>query len=540
MLNEDIINLIYLLGAILFILDLKWMSHPRTAVRGNVAGAVGMLLVIVATLLSGQLDWIYIVLGVAIGSIVGAVTALRVKMTAMPEMVGLFNGFGGGASVLVAGSALAVAIAATDPEASCQLRAAAVASGIMSYVGQSDVSLQMKIATVASGIIGSVTFFGSYVAFGKLAEFLAVKWKLRTWQKIVKYGFSGVVAAGGVADAIVDGAVNGPDVVPWLVALSGMVIGGVLVTKTGRFPGMGALKLFSGIAALVLGVLVVMNPHNIAMFWLLVGVSGMLGVLLTLSIGGADMPVVIALLNSYSGLAAAATGFVINNNVLIVAGSLVGASGVILTNIMCKAMNRSLVNVLFGSLGPTASTPDADEIYTTVRSTSADDIAMLLDVAQRVVFVPGYGMAVAQAQHAVRDLGTMLEEKGIHVEYGIHPVAGRMPGHMNVLLAEADVPYEKLKEMDEVNATMGQVDVAVVIGANDVVNPVARTDPDSPIAGMPIIDVDKARTVIVIKRSLSPGFAGIPNPLFAMENALMFFNDGQKAILEIVSAVKEL
>jgi NAD(P) transhydrogenase subunit beta len=540
MLNKDIINLIYLLGAILFILDLKWMSHPRTAVRGNVAGAVGMLLVIVATLLSGQLDWIYIVLGVAIGSIVGAVTALRVKMTAMPEMVGLFNGFGGGASVLVAGSALAVAIAATDPEASCQLRAAAVASGIMSYVGQSDVSLQMKIATVASGIIGSVTFFGSYVAFGKLAEFLAVKWKLRTWQKIVKYGFSGVVAAGGVAYAIVDGAVNGPDVVPWLVALSGMVIGGVLVTKTGRFPGMGALKLFSGIAALVLGVLVVMNPHNIAMFWLLVGVSGMLGVLLTLSIGGADMPVVIALLNSYSGLAAAATGFVINNNVLIVAGSLVGASGVILTNIMCKAMNRSLVNVLFGSLGPTASTPDADEIYTTVRSTSADDIAMLLEVAQRVVFVPGYGMAVAQAQHAVRDLGTMLEEKGIHVEYGIHPVAGRMPGHMNVLLAEADVPYEKLKEMDEVNATMGQVDVAVVIGANDVVNPVARTDPDSPIAGMPIIDVDKARTVIVIKRSLSPGFAGIPNPLFAMENALMFFNDGQKAILEIVSAVKEL
>jgi NAD(P) transhydrogenase subunit beta len=247
---------------------------------------------------------------------------------------------------------------------------------------------------------------------------------------------------------------------------------------------------------------------------------------------------VIALLNSYSGLAAAATGFVIDNGVLIIAGSLVGASGIILTKLMCKAMNRSLFNVLFGVMDA-GSSVDADEIYATVRSTTADDVALILETAQRVVFVPGYGMAVAQAQHAVRDLGVMLEKEGVTVEYAIHPVAGRMPGHMNVLLAEADVEYEKLKEMDQINPTMQTVDVAIVIGANDVVNPVARTDPQSPIAGRPIIDVDKARTVVIIKRSLSPGFAGIPNPLFAAENTLMLFGDGEKAVRDIVTAVKE-
>jgi NAD(P) transhydrogenase subunit beta len=252
------------------------------------------------------------------------------------------------------------------------------------------------------------------------------------------------------------------------------------------------------------------------------------------------MPVVIALLNSYSGLAAAATGFVVDNNVLIIAGSLVGASGIILTRIMCKAMNRSLANVLFGVLdaGSTGG-QDVDEIYATVRSTSADDVAMILDTARRVVIVPGYGMAVAQAQHAVRDMSNLLTAKGINVEYAIHPVAGRMPGHMNVVLAEADVPYDELLEMDVINPTMETVDVAIVIGANDVVNPVARTDPSSPIAGMPIIDVDKARTVIVIKRSLSPGFAKIANPLFAAENTLMLFGDGKKAVLDIVAAIKE-
>jgi len=515
MLSAHVVNIVYLVAAVLFILDLKWMSHPRTAVRGNRAGALGMTLAIAVTLLSDRFDWSYIIIGVAVGSLIGAVAAMRVKMTSMPELVGLFNGFGGAASVLVAGSAIIAAVA--SPTAGT--------------------GLQMRIATVASAFIGSITFFGSYVAFGKLGEFLAVKWKLYAWQKAIKYGFSLVVAVGAVSYAVSAADAGWP---ARMVAACGILIGGVLLIKKERFPGMDALKITSAVASVGLAVLVVMQPGNTALFWLLVVVAGVLGVILTLSIGGADMPVVIALLNSYSGLAAAATGFVIDNNVLIIAGSLVGASGIILTNIMCKAMNRSLVNVLFGTMGPTADTPDADDVYRSVKSTSADEIAMLLDGAQRVVIVPGYGMAVAQAQHAVRDLANVLEEQGVNVEYAIHPVAGRMPGHMNVLLAEADVPYEALVEMDDINPTMAQVDVAIVVGANDVVNPVARTDPQSPIAGMPIIDVDKARTVVVIKRSLSPGFAGIPNPLFSADNTLMFFEDGKKAILELVSAVKEL
>jgi NAD(P) transhydrogenase subunit beta len=515
MLSQHLVNIAYLVAAVLFILDLKWMSHPRTAVRGNLAGAVGMALAIAATLLADRYDWTYILIGVAIGSVVGAVAALRVKMTSMPELVGLFNGFGGAASVLVAGSAILAAVA--SPTA--------------------DTGLQMRIATVASAVIGSITFFGSYVAFGKLAEFLAVKWKLHPWQRVVKYGFSAVVAGAAAGYAVVVREDGWPALG---VGGCGLLIAGILLVRKERFPGMDAVKLISAVASLGLGVMVVLAPGDQPLFWLLVMVAGVLGVILTLSIGGADMPVVIALLNSYSGIAAAATGFVIDNNVLIISGSLVGASGIILTNIMCKAMNRSLVNVLFGSMGPTADTPDADEVYRTVKSTSAEEIAMLLDGAQRVVIVPGYGMAVAQAQHAVRDLANTLEARGANVEYAIHPVAGRMPGHMNVLLAEADVPYEALVEMDDINPTMAQVDVAIVVGANDVVNPVARTDPHSAIAGMPIIDVDKARTVVVIKRSLSPGFAGIPNPLFAADNTLMYFKDGKKAILDLVAAVKEL
>jgi NAD(P) transhydrogenase subunit beta len=434
----------------------------------------------------------------------------------MPEMVGLFNGFGGAASVLVAGSALVATFNAVG-------------------AGLGDNSMQMKVATVLSGIIGSVTFFGSYVAFGKLGEFLCVKWKLHTWQKVIKYGFSLAVAGGGVWYGLSIG-INRLSIA---FMASMLLIAGLLLLKKDRFPGMDLLKGLSAVGSVALGVMLVLDPSNTALFWVLVAVAGVLGVILTVSIGGADMPVVIALLNSYSGLAAAATGFVINNTVLIIAGSLVGASGIILTKIMCKAMNRSLTNVLFGTMGPTADTPDADEVYKTVKSASADEVAMTLEVAQRVLIVPGYGLAVAQAQHAVRDIASFLEAKGITVEYGIHPVAGRMPGHMNVLLAEADVPYDQLKEMDEVNATMEQVDVALVVGANDVVNPVARTDPKSPIAGMPIIDVDKARTVVVVKRSLSPGFAGIPNPLFAADNTLMFFSDGKKAMLELLAALKE-
>jgi NAD(P) transhydrogenase subunit beta len=272
----------------------------------------------------------------------------------------------------------------------------------------------------------------------------------------------------------------------------------------------------------------------------LVVAAGLLGVLLVSPIGGADMPVVIALLNSYSGLAAAAAGFVIGNNVLIIAGSLVGASGLILTSIMCKAMNRSLTNVLFGTLEPAVAGPSADEVYAgKIKSTSPEEVAMLLDGVQRVVIVPGYGLAVAQAQHTVHELASVLEQRGVTVEYGIHPVAGRMPGHMNVLLAEADVPYEKLREMDDINPELPQVDVAIVIGANDVVNPVANTDPNSPIAGMPILNVHQAKTVVVVKRSLSPGFAGIPNPLFAADNCLMLFGDGKRALQDLVAAIKE-
>ena len=281
-------------------------------------------------------------------------------------------------------------------------------------------------------------------------------------------------------------------------------------------------------------------PNQTLLYWLLVIVGSCLGCTLTMPIGGADMPVVICLLNSYSGLAAAAAGFVIDNSVLVIAGSLVGASGLILTAIMCKAMNRSLVGVLFGGLGTTASTTTDDSIYAgKIKSVSAEEIAMVLEGASRVVIVPGYGLAVAQAQHAVRELANALEKRGTTVEYAIHPVAGRMPGHMNVLLAEADIPYEKLREMDDINPTFPETDVAIVIGANDVVNPAARTDPKCPIAGMPILDVDKARTVVVVKRSLSPGFAGIPNPLFAADNTLMYFADGKKAILDLTAALEK-
>ena len=516
MVDPNIVNIVYLIAAVFFIMDLKMLAHPRTAVRGNQLGAFGMALAIVATLASGKWDWTYIILGIGIGSLIGAVAALRVKMTSMPELVGLFNGFGGIASVLVAGSALVATFNAVG-------------------AGLADNSMQMKVATVLSGLIGSVTFFGSYVAFGKLAEFLCVKWKLHTWQKIVKYGFSLTVAGCGIWYGLTMGFIP----LSIVVMVSALLVGGLLLPKKARFPGMDLLKGLSAIASVALGVMLVLDPSNTPLFWALVAVAGVLGVILTLSIGGADMPVVIALLNSYSGLAAAATGFVISNTVLIIAGALVGASGLILTKIMCKAMNRSLTNVLFGTMGPTADTPDADEVYKSVKSASADEVAMTLEVAQRVLIVPGYGLAVAQAQHAVRDIASFLEAKGITVEYGIHPVAGRMPGHMNVLLAEADVPYDQLKEMDEVNATMDLVDVALVVGANDVVNPVARTDPKSPIAGMPIIDVDKARTVVVVKRSLSPGFAGIPNPLFAADNTLMFFSDGKKAMLDLLTALKE-
>jgi len=459
--NHAGVNLAYLFAAVAFILCFKALSRPKTAVRGNLVGAVGMLVAIVATLLSAEIASPWVILaGLVVGGGVGALLAVRTPMTSMPQMVGLLNGFGGAASLLVAGAALVEELAVHTP------------------------SHRFMVATVATGLIGSVTFFGSLVAADKLQE---------------------LVLKGGAI----------------------------------RYAGQQVVNAVLFLTCLALGVWLYLDPSAGAAYWLLIGVAAVLGVNLVLPIGGADMPVVICLLNSYSGLAACATGFVLVNNVLIIAGSLVGASGIILAGIMCRAMNRSLTNVIFGKFGPGEGAAKADDVYAgKVKSASADEIAMLLETARRVVVVPGYGMAVSQAQHAVRDLANLLEARGCEVEYAIHPVAGRMPGHMNVLLAEANIPYDKLKEMDEINPTLETVDVAIVVGANDVVNPVARTDPKSPIAGMPIIDVDKCRTVVVVKRSLSPGFAGIPNPLFALPNTLMFFNDGKKAFLELIQAVK--
>ena len=462
---DSVINLIYLAASVLFILGIRGLTHPRTAVRGNLLGATGMLLAVVATLLDQQIlgaggEALGLILGgVVLGAAIGATLALRIELTAMPEMVALLNAFGGGASALVAGAVL---------------------------VGTTDPSAQTTVATVASGLIGSVTFWGSLVAFDKLRGLLL------------------------------------PD-------------------RPVLFPGQQMLNGLLALAALGCGVMVVSEPGTTAFYAGLVAIASVLGILLTIPIGGADMPVAIALLNSYSGLAAASTGFVLSNNILIITGSLVGASGLILTRIMCKAMNRSLINVLVGAIAEAGGTKsDADAIYAgRVKSTSAEEVAMLFDGARRVVIVPGYGLAVSQAQHQVRDLANLLESRGVEVEYAIHPVAGRMPGHMNVLMAEADVDYDKLKEMDAINPSFEQTDVSLVIGANDIVNPDARNDPSSPIAGMPILNVDQSRTVVVIKRSLSPGFAGIPNPLFAADNTLMFFGDGKKAVLDLVAAVKD-
>ena len=463
--SSVLIDLTYLVASVLFIFGIRGLTHPRTAVRGNMLGATGMLLAIIATLLDQQIfgagaeAFGWILGGVVLGATIGATLALRIELTAMPEMVALLNAFGGGASALVAGAVL---------------------------VGDANPSTQTAVATVASGIIGSITFWGSLVAFDKLR-------------------------------------------------------GLILPDRPVVFPGQQILNGLLALTALGLGVMVVSDPGTIQFYVGVVVVASLLGVLLTIPIGGADMPVAIALLNSYSGLAAASTGFVLSNNILIITGSLVGASGIILTIIMCKAMNRSLVNVLVGAIADGGGkVADADEIYAgRVKITSAEEVAMLFDGVRRVVIVPGYGLAVSQAQHQVRDLANLLESDGIEVEYAIHPVAGRMPGHMNVLMAEADVDYDKLKEMDAINPSFEQTDVSIVIGANDIVNPAARNDPSSPIAGMPILNVDQSRTVVVIKRSLSPGFAGIPNPLFAADNTLMFFGDGKQAVLDLIAAIKD-
>ena len=457
-----IINFAYLVASVLFILGLKGLTHPRTAVRGNLFGALAMFIAVVATLLDRSIVSFEIILaGVVVGGLIGAVLAAKIAMTDMPQLVALFNGFGGGGSILVAGAAL-----------------------LESGLATSAPTHTFTVATAASGIIGAVTFWGSLIAFAKLQ--------------------------------------------------------GLLTGNAITFGGQQAINVLFALGCIVLGAWVVIDPSAPEPYWIMVAAASLLGILIVIPVGGADMPVIIAFLNSCSGLAAAATGFVLDNNILIVAGSLVGASGLILTQIMCKAMNRSLGNVFIGAVGGAPVAGVGAEIYEgKIKSTSADEVAMLFDGVRRVVVVPGYGMAVAQAQHAVRDMASILEARGVEVEYAIHPVAGRMPGHMNVLLAEAEIDYDKLKEMDVVNPTFPQTDVALVIGANDVVNPLARENDGGPISGMPILDVDKARTVVVIKRSLSPGFAGIPNPLFAADNCLMYFGSAKEAILDLVTALKE-
>ncbi len=470
-LPSSVLSLSYLVSGVLFIQGLRDMTHPRTATRGNLISAGGMLLAVGITVLWFEiLSPITLLAGLVVGAAVGLWLAVTVETTEMPQLVGLFNGFGGGASVLVAGAELIDHV---------------TTGGIASL------SAGLTASAAVAGIIGAVTFWGSLVAAGKLHGYLGdVRY---TGEHATKVVFLGLAIAGG-AFLVFQPDIFGPaPLAEWLPS-----------------------------------------------YWFLVAAASVLGVLLVIPIGGADMPVVIALLNSYSGLAAATTGFVLNNTVLIVAGTLVGASGLILTVIMCESMNRSLPNVLFGGFGEDTSDEEMDEIYEgNITSTSPEEVEMLLDTANRVVIVPGYGMAVAQAQHAVAELAEVLEANGVDVEFGIHPVAGRMPGHMNVLLAEADVPYEKLKDLEEINPTFSQTDVVIVTGSNDVVNPLANEDDSSPIAGMPILEVSDARTVIVNKRSLSPGFSGIPNPLFAKDNTQMLFGDAKESMQDLVSEYEE-
>lgn len=447
---EILVNSSYIVATVLFVFGLKLLGHPSTARRGNILSSLGMLVAVVVTLVAdGIVDFTWIAIGLVIGSLIGILAARMVAMTSMPELVALFNGFGGLASLLVGW--------------------AAVEEGLSVFV---------LITVVLSILIGGLTFTGSVLAWGKLSE-----------------TFTG---------------------------------------KPVQFVGQRFVNASLLVAILVFSTLFVMEPTNNTWLYLLIAASALLGILAVLPIGGADMPVVISLLNSYSGVAAAAAGFAIENNILIVAGILVGASGIILTNIMCKAMNRSLTNVLFSGFGKPSQ--GMGEIEGEVKPLSAEDAYYVLEAASSVLIVPGYGMAVAQAQHSVKELQELLEANGAEVHYGIHPVAGRMPGHMNVLLAEADVSYDLLLEMDQVNPRIESYDVAIVIGANDVVNPAAREMEGSPIYGMPVINVDKARTVFVLKRSMASGFAGIDNPLFFKENTRMIFGDAKETLNSLIRA----
>ena len=468
--NNTFINLSYILASVLFIFGLKMLSSPDTAQRGNFVSSLGMLLAVVVTLLSKEIvSFQFILIGLFGGGAVGAIAAVRIKMTSMPELVALLNGFGGASSLLVASAELF----------------ALTTSNLVAMIA-------IGIAT----IIGGVTFSGSLIAFGKLSEIMPGKPYLFIGQKI----------------------------------LTGLVILLILLLLVQFCSDIFFAEILFGFDWI--------NEQYVLI--LLIALSLLLGILLAIPIGGADMPVIIALLNSYSGLAACAAGFVIGNNVLIVAGSLVGASGLILTNIMCKAMNRSLLNVLFGGFGATDSSSSSGEgkVQGDVKPINIADSYLILEAASSVLIVPGYGMAVSQAQHSVRELGELLQDNGCEVKYAIHPVAGRMPGHMNVLLAEANVSYDVLVEPQDVNPIMDTIDVCIVIGANDVVNPDAREDESSPIYGMPVIEVDRAKTVFVLKRSMASGFAGIENSLFFKQNTRMLFGDAKESVSGLVSEFK--
>jgi len=457
--SQTLIDLGYIAASILFIVGIKMLGRPERARRGNLVSALGMLIAIVAVLFECCLDFTWVITGLVIGSLIGLIAARTVKMTSMPQMVALLNGFGGIASFLV---------------------------GWENFHSQPDNTLFVQVAVILAVLIGGVAFSGSLVAYGKLAGKISGRPILISQHR-------------------------------WLniAILSALLICGALLFY---FPP---------------------GPLPYLVFVLFMVLSLALGVFGVIPIGGADMPVVIALLNSFSGLAASAAGFIILNNVLIVAGSLVGASGLILTGIMCKAMNRSLGNVLFSGFQAVSNTAATTTVQGEPKPITPEEAYYILEAARSVVIVPGYGMAVAQAQHAVRELGEILENNGAEVRYAIHPVAGRMPGHMNVLLAEANVLYEQLAEMDDVNPIMETVDVCIVIGANDVVNPAARDIESSPIYGMPVINADKARTVLILKRSMAAGFAGVDNPLFVKENSRMLFGDAKATVQQLVAEFKE-
>jgi NAD(P) transhydrogenase subunit beta len=457
-----LVTVLYIVAFALFITGLMGLTGPKTAVRGNKIAAVGMGIAVLATLLRVQHNWALIVVGLVVGTAVGIPSARQVKMTAMPQMVALFNGVGGGAVALIAWS---------------EFRTTG---------GFTDTATYVVVASLFAGLVGSVSFWGSLIAFGKLQEILPGR---PMGLGRAQQGVNVLLLLAGVACAVVSGLGGASQV--WVI--------------------------------------------------LLLLVAAVLGVMVVLPIGGADMPVVISLLNALTGLSAAAAGVALSNTAMIVAGMIVGASGSILTNQMAVAMNRTIPAIVAGGFGGGGVLPGAgDGVERTVTSTSASDAAIQMAYAAQVVVVPGYGMAVAQAQHAVKDMAKLLEAKGVEVKYAIHPVAGRMPGHMNVLLAEADVPYDSLKDMDEINNEFARTDVALVIGANDVTNPAARTDSASPIYGMPILNVDQSHAVIVLKRSMSSGFAGVDNPLFYADNTSMLFGDAKKSVMAVIEELKAL